>query len=233
MVEKNANSPKKYQFAEKNYFWKKAAFFCYLVFISCGGKFGASMQDIKQAALCVKSPKFDILELGHDKLRFVVFDCDVGFVNSLRRTIIAEVPTMAIDIVTVRENGASSFTHDELLAHRIGLVPLWSEHAHEFKFTKDCDCEETCPKCSVMFSLNTGQTNVTTAELFSADNRVVTTDVFLQQRKQDTFPPALITKLAPGKRLHITAIAKKGIGKENAKWCPVSKAGFQYEPDVR
>lgn len=191
------------------------------------------MQDTKSSQLCVNSPKFEILELKHDRLRFVVFDCDAGFVNSLRRTMIADVPTMAIDIVTVRENGASAFTHDELLAHRLGLVPLWSERADEFKFTKDCDCEETCPKCSVMFSLNTGETIVSTTDLFSVDNRVVTTDVYLRQRKQEIFPPAVITKLVPGKRIHINAIAKKGTGKENAKWSPVSAASFKYEPDVR
>lgn len=33
-----------------------------------------------------------------------------------------------------------------------------------------------------------------------------------------------------GQRIQLTAVAKKGIAKEHAKWSPVAVATFKYEP---
>jgi DNA-directed RNA polymerase II subunit RPB3 len=72
--------------------------------------------------------------------------------NALRRIIIAEVPTMAIDIVTIVEN--TSALHDEFIAHRCGLIPLVSTEVDRFKFFDECDCSMgNCENCTVHFDL--------------------------------------------------------------------------------
>lgn len=54
--------------------------------------------------------------------------------NALRRIMLAEVPTIAIDLVEVERN--TSVLADEFLAHRLGLVPLLSHRARDFKYSR-------------------------------------------------------------------------------------------------
>jgi len=63
--------------------------------------------------------------LEHDDPNELVFEMigiDVSLANALRRIMIAEVSTMAIEHVYMWQN--SSIMHDEVLAHRLGLVPI-------------------------------------------------------------------------------------------------------------
>jgi DNA-directed RNA polymerase II subunit RPB3 len=67
-------------------------------------------------------PKVHVREMEENAMQFEVRDTDCSTVNSLRRVIIGEVVTMAIDLVTFEEN--TSCINDEIIAHRLGLVPI-------------------------------------------------------------------------------------------------------------
>lgn len=47
---------------------------------------------------------------------------DASIANAFRRILLAEVPTMAIETVYIFNN--TSVIQDEVLAHRLGLIPI-------------------------------------------------------------------------------------------------------------
>jgi DNA-directed RNA polymerase I and III subunit RPAC1 len=65
---------------------------------------------------------------------FSIVGVDASIANALRRVMVAEVPTVAIEKILLHNN--TSVVQDEVLAHRLGLVPLtgrpegfqWIEH---------------------------------------------------------------------------------------------------------
>ena len=71
-----------------------------------------------------QSPKIKIISIDYNNIKFELYNTELTIANALRRVIISEVPTLAIDIVEISEN--TSALHDEYLAHRMGLIPLVS-----------------------------------------------------------------------------------------------------------
>ena len=96
-------------------------------------------------------PSIKVTELLKYSVKFELLNTDLAVANALRRIMIGEVPTMAIDLVEVRDN--TSALHDELIAHRLGLVPLAALNIDDFAFHADCYCNSMCEKCTVKFTL--------------------------------------------------------------------------------
>lgn len=59
---------------------------------------------------------------SEDTLEMELSGIDAALVNALRRIIIAEIPTLAFHKVLLFQN--TSVLPDELLVHRLGLLPL-------------------------------------------------------------------------------------------------------------
>jgi len=72
----------------------------------------------------------EFVEREDRKARFLVRGVTPAFANGIRRAMLADVPTMAIDTVRFVEN--SSVMFDEQLALRLGLVPLTTPPEGEF-----------------------------------------------------------------------------------------------------
>lgn len=123
----------------------------------CGGEWMTFPYDSEP-----RKPKLEVHLATPELVKFTLSDTDVSVANSLRRVMLAEVPTMAIEIVNVEENETVLF--DEFIAHRMGLLPLSShgvgdippDVTNNFGYTefKDCHCFDGCPYCSVEFKLD-------------------------------------------------------------------------------
>jgi hypothetical protein len=65
-----------------------------------------------------------IRELSEAHCKFVLSATDTSIANALRRVMLAEVPTIAIDLVDLEAN--SSVLNDEFIAHRLVCNPALS-----------------------------------------------------------------------------------------------------------
>jgi DNA-directed RNA polymerase II subunit RPB3 len=140
-------------------------------------------------------PTVRIRDMKDDVMKFELRDTDASVANALRRIMIAEVPTLAIDLVEIETN--SSVLNDEFLAHRLGLIPLISDRAMEMRLSRDCDAcdgDGRCDYCSIEFHLNVKCTSeqtldVTSHDLQSSDPDVVPVDSAGRQADVNGFDP--------------------------------------------
>jgi len=161
--------------------------------------------------------------LKHDKKTgktdFVISGINPAIANTLRRNMIDRVPTMAVEDIEFRKN--NSALYDEILAHRIGLVPLTTD-LKSYVLKDECKCGgEGCARCTLKLTLKaSGPANVTADQFKSKDPKVVPAY------------PILINKLLKGQEIEMEATAILGIGKEHAKWSPCL-AFYKYKPVIK
>lgn len=176
--------------------------------------------------------------------------------NTLRRIMIAEVPTLAIDLVEFHEN--STVLNDEYIAHRLGLIPIKYQDPQTlrggdcnspFLSHRECVCYERCRRCSVEFDLDVDfdKENIKRAESermlpitvtsrdLKSNNDSVMPAHFLSEEEQDEAQDEgiSIVKIGPGQQLKLKAIARMGIAKEHAKWSPVAVATYRFWPEIK
>jgi DNA-directed RNA polymerase subunit D len=174
-----------------------------------------------------------IIDLTETHARFVVSGVRPDMANALRRTLMTEVPKMAIETVEFhlgpirdedgKECESVSPLFDEIIAHRLGLVPIPTD-PDLYVFKDKCTCNgEGCPNCTIMYSLN----KKGPAEVYSGDLEPLGGK---ELRVKDELVP--IVKLGPKQALLIYASAELGTAKRHAKWQVTSGAGYRYYPTV-
>lgn len=153
------------------------------------------------------------------KCIFILKQSSPAFANTLRKYVLEKVPTLAIEDVEFRKNGSALY--DELLAHRIGLIPLTTD-LKSYNLPKACKCNgEGCARCSVKLTLTAkGPCTVYSSELKSKDSKV-----------KPAYPNIPIVKLLKGQELEFEATAMLGQGKDHVKWSP-GHIYYKYYPTL-
>ncbi len=168
--------------------------------------------------------EIQILEKTDDFIRFIVRGISVPYVNALRRIILTEVPAMAIDELVILEN--SSILNDEILAHRMGLIPL-KTNLDTYYLPEECKCESEfgCNLCRTNLTLEAEATEKTIT-VYSSDLKSENPEIV---PVSDKIP---IAKLAPDQKIKFEAYARLGKGKKHAKWQPVSMCNYMHLPEI-
>jgi DNA-directed RNA polymerase subunit D len=159
----------------------------------------------------------EIRKLDGDEMEFVLSESNPAFANSIRRTALHEVPTMAVDEVEFKANDSAMY--DEIIAHRLAMMPLRTP-PKGYVLPEKCGCREgRCPKCSVELVLKQeGPAVALSGSIKSSDDEVTPVS--------GSIP---IVKLEKGQNLEFTAIARLGLGKKHAKWQP-GIVTYKYTP---
>mmetsp|Transcript_10179 Transcript_10179/g.17727 ORF Transcript_10179/g.17727 Transcript_10179/m.17727 type:complete len:312 (-) Transcript_10179:631-1566(-) len=181
-----------------------------------------------------RRPTVQIRSLTTFWCEFVLRDTDASMANALRRIMIAEVPTIAIDLVEMENN--TTVLNDEFIAHRLGLIPLTSKSAIMMKQPFEATGDEGEIQ-EVVLELNvkctTDETLPVTTDDFILDGSMPDCrPVYYKLDPDSSDKPIVIVKMRKGQELKLKAIARKGTGKDHAKWIPVATVAYHFMPEI-
>jgi DNA-directed RNA polymerase subunit D len=133
---------------------------------------------------------------------------------------ISGVPTLAIDDVRIYDN--TSVLFDEMLAHRLGLIPLRTDLSSHVPMDQ-CSCQGAgCPVCTLTYTLSVeGPRTVYSRDLIPQDPEAGPV--------HDDIP---IVKLNEDQKVVIEAKAHLSTGREHAKWQPTTACGYKNYPVI-
>jgi len=205
-----------------------------------------------------RKPKINVTHATAELVKFELTETDVSVANALRRVMLAEVPTMAIEIVNIIDNETVIF--DEFLAHRMGLLPLASHYVGDippdmgigrgFNKYSDCNCFDGCAYCTVEFELdvvNEEDKIMTVTHFDMKETRKYQREDWGEEKEVRCLPfkdsllteeenakenGVIIAKMKKDQHLRMICQARKGIPKFHAKWMPVATALYNFQPRI-
>ncbi|KAF7327473.1 RPOLD domain-containing protein [Mycena kentingensis (nom. inval.)] len=186
-----------------------------------------------------------VKRLSNRSIDFDLVGVDASIANAFRRIMIAEIPTITIENVYVYNN--TTVVVDEILAQRIGLIPLNIDPTLMEMRNSD---DEATDRNTMVFSLKLECTRrkdapkdaTDPAELYEnhelLSGHLVWEPAGEQPQVFATSPPGplnpniVLAKLRPGQGVEMTLHAVKGVGKDHAKFSPVATASYRLLPHI-
>lgn len=179
---------------------------------------------------------------------FDLVGIDTSVSNAFRRIMISEVPSVAAEQVYIFNN--TSVIQDEVLAHRIGLIPIkidpdllsWIDTSVDEK-DRFTDVNTVVLTLDVACTRNPHAPKNSTdpKELYRNSNVYAKDLKFEPQGNQlENFktpvvpadPDILLAKLRPGQEISLRVHCILGIGADHAKFSPVSTASYRLLPTI-
>ena len=184
---------------------------------------------------------FDKIVNDKTYLTFQIINTHVSYVNTLRRIIISEVSSVGFRAEILKDGSTSDVTieknntpmSNEMLAHRIGLIPVhgnpssWESDKYVFKCNVENDSNDFI------------DVKVSDIDVFEKkdDELIKVPNVKFFHPNAITHDTALLAVLKPKvangtpDQLAFTAKATLGIGRENARFNPTCQCAYSYTRD--
>ena len=181
-----------------------------------------------------------------NSIRILLTETSTAQVNSIRRALIADVPKLAITRVDfaqgINQDNATGDVYesvntlpDEVIAHRLAMIPIPTHPEEGIVFPEDCvNCKDMiekdkgCPSCQILYSLKVqGNPKDSDDELkyvYASDLSVISDPMFGLKEEHQRIPLTLLSK---GQYLQFYAFATLGRGRDHAKWSPVAAVAFR------
>eukprot|EP00871_Galdieria_phlegrea_P004785 jgi/Galph1/5307/GphlegSOOS_G3905.1 len=189
--------------------------------------------------------KATVVKRDEEELVLELIGIDAPLVNAIRRILLAEVPTMAIEHVLMSDN--TSVIHDEILAHRLGLIPIRADANLFREYERGAEPQEDnciifrlqveCKKKKTVKPGADTDERYENSKVYSGDLEWVPLGEQVERFGEKGIRPVhediLLAKLRPGQRIELEARCTKGIGKIHAKWSPVATAYYAMYPQVQ
>lgn len=157
-----------------------------------------------------------IVSSDEEELVFDLYNAEASFANALRRIMLSEVPTVAIETVNIYMN--RGVMQDEILAHRLGLIPV------------NIDPQSLSDIEEVKFKLHVLNEGPEDRKVYSRDLILVSDQTIEKPLVHDDI---LITILVPGEEIEVECICAVGTGADHSKFSPVSTASYRTLPVVK
>lgn len=196
-----------------------------------------------------ESFRIDISYLTDRTANFDLVHIDTSIANAFRRIMIAEVPSVAAETVYVFNN--TLVIQDEVLAQRLGLIPLlvnpdmltWVDPSLDEKdrFTDEntivMSLDVACTKNPHAPAGSTDPTELyRNAHVYARDLKFEPQGKQLELLKSTpvgpTDPDILLAKLRPGQEISLRAHCILGVGLDHAKFSPVATASYRLMPVI-
>jgi DNA-directed RNA polymerase subunit D len=151
--------------------------------------------------------KLTVLSKSDFETKFEIQGINTSLASAMRRVMMSEIPTMAIEWVDFRKN--DSAVTDEVVANRLGMVPLTFDQK-VYNLPDQCKCEgKGCSLCQVKLVLKKKGPGV----VYAGDMKSTAKDV---KPLYDNIP---VTELFDeNSEVTLEATAQLGTGRRHVKW---------------
>ncbi|CAD7078736.1 unnamed protein product [Hermetia illucens] len=180
------------------------------------------------------------------EMEFDIIGVHPAIANAFRRIMLSEVPSMAIEKVYIYNN--TSIIQDEVLAHRLGLIPLKAD-PRLFEYRSE-ENEEGTEHDTLEFELKvkcTRRKDVKDSSSFDTiykNHKIYSGQIkWIPKGKQSEIhsevsvgpihDDILISQMRPGHEFDLKLLAVKGLGKDHAKFSPVATAFYRLLPEIK